>query len=184
MNVALQRVSVCILNLPRHFLHRPIELTLELTDCCARARDFGTAVCECLHFEPSAAFPPSPRWNVTRGFDSRESSPPATHKYGDGQHFSGALLEVASLTCPLLAVLLQLSWRHPANQLVQWRHLCVPQCEHSHFELSMTFPQLPHWGGLFEHSLNFHPSPLWSLTSISRLAGRWCLCPFRRSGEL
>ena len=31
------------LPLPRHFLHRPIELTLELTDCCARARDFGVA---------------------------------------------------------------------------------------------------------------------------------------------
>ena len=29
------------LPLPRHFLHRPIELTLELTDCSARARDFG-----------------------------------------------------------------------------------------------------------------------------------------------
>ena len=129
-------------------------------------------------------FPPLPRWNVTRGFDSRESSPPATHKYGDGQHFSGALLEVASLTCPLLAVLLQLSWRHPANQLVQWRHLCVPQCEHSHFELSMTFPQLPHWGGLFEHSLNFHPSPLWSLTSLSRLTGRWRLCRIQWSGQL
>ena len=151
--------------------HCPIELALELTDCCARARDFGTAVCECLHFEPSAAFPPSPRWNVTRGFDSRESSPPATHKYGDGQHFSGALLEVASLTCPLLAVLLQLSWRHPANQLVQWRHLCVPQCEHSHFELSMTFPQLPHWGGLFEHSLNIHPSPHWCADCC-----RVCVC--------
>ena len=34
--------SVCLLNLlPRHFLHRPTELTLELTDCCALARDFG-----------------------------------------------------------------------------------------------------------------------------------------------
>ena len=33
--------SVCLLNLLQHFLHRPIELALELTDCCARARDFG-----------------------------------------------------------------------------------------------------------------------------------------------
>ena len=56
----VQFVSVCILNRLRHFLHRPIELTLELTDCCARARDFGTAVCECLHFEPSLTCPPSP----------------------------------------------------------------------------------------------------------------------------
>ena len=46
---------------PRVTFHRPIELTLELTDCCARARDFGIAVCECLHFEPSLTCPPSPR---------------------------------------------------------------------------------------------------------------------------
>ena len=46
--------------------HRPLELALELTDCCARAHDVGVAVCECLHFEPSQTFPPSPRWNVTR----------------------------------------------------------------------------------------------------------------------
>ena len=40
--------------------HRPLELTLDLTGCCARARGFGITVCECLHFELSAAFPPSP----------------------------------------------------------------------------------------------------------------------------
>ena len=33
---ASQRVSACILNLPRPLLHRPTELTLELTDCCVR----------------------------------------------------------------------------------------------------------------------------------------------------
>jgi len=44
--------------------HGPLELTLDLTGCCARARDFGVAVCECSHFEPSAAFPPSPHWCV------------------------------------------------------------------------------------------------------------------------
>ena len=49
-----------LLPLPRHFLHRPAELPLELTVCCTRARDFRVAVCECSHFEPSAAFPPSP----------------------------------------------------------------------------------------------------------------------------
>ena len=32
------------------FPRRPIELALELTDCCARARDFGTTVCECFAF--------------------------------------------------------------------------------------------------------------------------------------
>ena len=63
--LALQSVSACSLNLPRHFLHRPLELTLELTGCCARARDFGVAESECLHFEPSLTCPPSPRWNVT-----------------------------------------------------------------------------------------------------------------------
>jgi len=31
------------------------------------------------------------RSNVTHGFDARESSPPATHKYGDDQHTSGAM---------------------------------------------------------------------------------------------
>ena len=46
--------------------HRPIELTLELTGCCARAHDVGITERECLHFEPSQAFPPSPRWNVTQ----------------------------------------------------------------------------------------------------------------------
>ena len=51
---SLVRARLCVT------FHRPIELALELTDCCARARDFGTAVCECLHFEPSAAFPPLP----------------------------------------------------------------------------------------------------------------------------
>ena len=58
-NTASQ-VRARLLNLPRPFLHRPIELALELTDCCARARDFGIAVCECLHFEPSLTCPPSP----------------------------------------------------------------------------------------------------------------------------
>ena len=33
--------------------HHPLELTLELTDCCARARDFDVAVCECLHSKPT-----------------------------------------------------------------------------------------------------------------------------------
>ena len=31
------------------------------------------------------------RWNVTHGFDSRESSRPATDTRGDGQHTSGAM---------------------------------------------------------------------------------------------
>ena len=44
--------------------HRPLELALELTNCCARAHDDGVAVGECLHFEPSQTFPPLPRWNV------------------------------------------------------------------------------------------------------------------------
>ena len=69
--------------------------------------------------------------------------------------FSIAPLEIASFTCPLLAVLLRVSWRHPANQLVQWRHPSVPQCERSQLELSLTFPPSPHWG----------------LTSLSQLAG-------------
>jgi hypothetical protein len=34
-----------------------------------------------------------------------------------------------------------------------------------------------------ELSLNFHPPPLWSLTSLSRLEGRWWrLCRIQRSG--
>ena len=33
------------------------------------------------------------RWNVTHGFDSRQSSPPATHTFGNGQHTSGAMVE-------------------------------------------------------------------------------------------
>ena len=37
---------------------------------------------------------PVGRWNVTHGFDSRESSPPATHKYGDGQQTSGRWMKV------------------------------------------------------------------------------------------
>ena len=41
-------------------LHFELELALELTDCCARARDFGIAECECLHFEPSVTLHPSP----------------------------------------------------------------------------------------------------------------------------
>ena len=45
--------ELCRESNPRVTFHRPIELALELTDCCARARDFGIAVCECLHFEPS-----------------------------------------------------------------------------------------------------------------------------------
>ena len=57
--LASQYVSARILNFLPHFLHRPIELALELTDCCARARDFGTVACECLHFEPSLTCPPS-----------------------------------------------------------------------------------------------------------------------------
>ena len=32
----------------------------------------------------------------------------------------------------------------------------------------------------FQLSLNFHPSPLWSLTSLSRLAGRWRRCFWSR----
>ena len=36
---------------------------------------------------------PVGRWNVTHGFDSRESSPPATQTYGDSQHTSGAMDE-------------------------------------------------------------------------------------------
>ena len=32
--------------------------------------------------------------NVTHGFDSRESSPPATRTYGDGKHTSGAMEEL------------------------------------------------------------------------------------------
>jgi hypothetical protein len=35
-----------------------LGLTLELTGCC----DFGVAVCEYSHFEPSATFPPWPLW--------------------------------------------------------------------------------------------------------------------------
>ena len=61
---ALQAVSARILNLLPHFLHRPLELALKLTGCCARAHDFGVAVCECLHFEPSVTLHPSPRWNA------------------------------------------------------------------------------------------------------------------------
>ena len=38
---------------PRVTFHRPIELALELTDCCARARDFGVAAGEYLHAEPT-----------------------------------------------------------------------------------------------------------------------------------
>ena len=54
--------ELCRESNPRVTFHRPLELTLELTGCCARARDFGTAVvCECLHFEPSQTSPPSPR---------------------------------------------------------------------------------------------------------------------------
>ena len=50
-----------LLPLPRHFLHRP----LELTGCGVRACDFGVAEGECLHFEPSVTFPPSPLWRLT-----------------------------------------------------------------------------------------------------------------------
>jgi len=63
--LASQGVSACILNLPRHFIHRPLELTLELTNCCARARDVCVPVGECLHFEPSVTFHPSPLWTLT-----------------------------------------------------------------------------------------------------------------------
>ena len=35
------------------------------------------------------------RWNVTHGFDSRESSPPATDTHGHGQHTSGAMEEMS-----------------------------------------------------------------------------------------
>ena len=34
---------------------------------------------------------PLGRWNVTHGFDSQESSPPATRTYGNSQHTSGAM---------------------------------------------------------------------------------------------
>ena len=36
----------------------------------------------------------------------------------------------------------------------------------------------------YEPSHNLHPSPLWNLASLSRLAGRWRLCRFQRSGKL
>ena len=72
--------------------HRPIELALELTDCCARARDFGIAEGECLHFEPSLTFPPLPHWNanlcyvrsVAGGELCRESNPRVTFHRPDG----------------------------------------------------------------------------------------------------
>ena len=60
-----------LLPLPRHFLHRPPELALELTGCCARAHDFRVAVGECLHFEPSQTIHPSPLWGLT--YSSRGS---------------------------------------------------------------------------------------------------------------
>ena len=34
----------------------------------------------------------------------------------------------------------------------------------------------------FEPPVTFHPLPQWSLTSLSRLAGRWRLCHTQRSG--
>ena len=81
-----------LLPLPRHVLHRPLELALELTGCCARAHDVGVAVCECLQFEPSQTFPPSPRWNADSCYVhclagcelSRESNPCVTFHRPDG----------------------------------------------------------------------------------------------------
>ena len=35
------------------------------------------------------------RWNVTHGFDSRESSPTAKHTHGNRQHTSGAMEEMS-----------------------------------------------------------------------------------------
>ena len=52
------RRAVAFMSIPAEwltFIHCPLELTLELTGCCARAHDFVVAECECL-----------PRWNVTR----------------------------------------------------------------------------------------------------------------------
>ena len=56
------QLTMCarLLPLPSHLLHHPLELTLDLTGCCACARDFGIAECECSHFEPSETFPPLP----------------------------------------------------------------------------------------------------------------------------
>ena len=59
---ASQRVSACILNLPRRFFHRPIEPTIELTGCCACAHEFGVAASECLHLNLLRHFI---QWNVT-----------------------------------------------------------------------------------------------------------------------
>ena len=45
------------------------------------------------HTNMATVSKPVGRWNVRHGFDSRESSPPATHTYYDGQHTSGAMDE-------------------------------------------------------------------------------------------
>ena len=47
---------------PRYMCACPLELALELTDCRARAHDFGITEGECLHFEPSQTFHPLPLW--------------------------------------------------------------------------------------------------------------------------
>ena len=93
---------------PCPFIHRPLELTLNLTGCCARARGFGVTVCACLHFELSATFPPSlvltfAMCAVAVGELSCESNPCVTFHIAPIEHYARRFLAcrvVASLSGP------------------------------------------------------------------------------------